>query len=450
MRYLLFISILFFLSTLSLFSDISAQDGWYTEGDFKPTIRVIDLYETWVTVVDPTLPPQPEPSEEQLRKFGGHLTRKETNGHAIHYQLDDIDRDGIWDDLFFMSDFKPGEIKVFYIYIGESTRGMYEHETHAEIGNYGRHNVPIWESKQVGWKLWYPTDVDLLMKPRPVLVGNMEDVLNISGYNVPVEFGIDGMTVSNTFGAGGICLFEYPDNLESVSRPRFSPYKDKGPLHNTRYAFDVVYNGPLRSTIRAHTMNWTSKKGIYELTQYYTAYKNKSYSTCKVVFNQFITQEPNTLFGCGIRAIMNEDKVYIKDGVIISFGKDVLLLNPTKFEPFHNKVIVDFEGIALVVKDIYNPQYQFIPLPRGDSANEMMELQGIQSDMIIGTNHTFRLPVTKDLTFEYLIAAAWSKGYVNKSAEEFKNYVTQTAGEYNNPIRIKTLKLERKELKGEE
>ena len=201
---------------------------------------IVNLYETWVTVVDPALPSQPEPTEEQLRKFGGHLTRKETNGHTIHYQLDDIDRDGIWDELFFMSDFKPGVSKIFYVYIGETTRGMYEHETHAEIGNYGRHNVPIWESKQVGWKLWYPAHVDLFMKPRPVLVGNMEDVLNISGYNVPPEFGTDGMTVSNTFGAGGICLFEYPDKLELVSRPRFSPYKDFGPLDNTRYAFDVV------------------------------------------------------------------------------------------------------------------------------------------------------------------------------------------------------------------
>jgi hypothetical protein len=453
---------------LMLGSLLSAADGWYTEGDFVPISRVKlvlenpldsvrrdcpvivsreampvkDLNETWITVVDPNLPAQPVPTDEQLQKFGGHLAREETNGHFLQYQLDDIDKDGIWDELFFMTDFQPREKKVIYLYIGETSRGMYEHETHAEIGSYGRHIVPIWESKAVGWKLWFPTDVDLLLKPRPVLVGNMEDVLNLSGYNVPPEFGTDGMTVSNTFGAGGIGLFEDPAKPDFVSRPRFSPFRDKGPMANTRYSFDVVSNGPLRSMVSTRTMNWRSGKGTYELVQYYTAYKNKSYSTCRVRFTRFRPSEPRTEFGCGIRAIMNEDNVFQKGGVVISFGKNVELLNPTRFEPWRNRVQVDFEGIALVVKDRYRPRYQYVPVPTGAAAKEMMKLLGTRPEDIIGANHAFRVPVTRDLTFEYMLAAGWSNGYVNRTPEEFREYVLDSAAGYNHPVEIRELTVE--------
>ena len=58
----------------------------------------------WVTVVDPTLTPLLESTEEELKKVGGWQPRAETNGHYIRYQLDDIDKDGIWDELFFMVD----------------------------------------------------------------------------------------------------------------------------------------------------------------------------------------------------------------------------------------------------------------------------------------------------------------------------------------------------------
>ena len=101
--------------------------GWYTEGNYIPETRIkvtlqntLDFDRTdcpvvvtrnrmplpnigdhWVTVVDPTLPSQPDPTGEELAKLGGFITRRETNGHYLYYQLDDIDKDGVWDELFF-------------------------------------------------------------------------------------------------------------------------------------------------------------------------------------------------------------------------------------------------------------------------------------------------------------------------------------------------------------
>ncbi len=384
---------------------------------------VRSLEQTWITIVVSTLPPQPRPTLKELRKKGSGATLEETNGHSIPYQLDDLDKDGVWDELFFMTDFKAGETKIFFFYFGANERGGIPHETHAGMGTYGRHLVPWWESKFLGWKLWYPNSIDLYGKRGPMLVANLEGSGEISGYTAPYEYGCDILTVSETFGAGGICLFENPSQLDLISRPRFNPYAEKGPIHGARFAYDVVVNGPLRSILRAHTMNWRSGNGEYELVQDYTAYMNKSYSTCKVHYLRFLPENTQTRFGCGMRKIMNEYKVFQEGGIIISFGKDLTITDPDVDPAWETKNIVAFEALALVVKDVYNPSYQAVDH--------------------YGGNHTMRIPLTEDLVYEYLIAAGWSEGTINRTEDEFKEYVLKAQKEYNNPIVIKSLKMEK-------
>ena len=65
--------------------------------------------------------------------------------------------------------------------------------------------------------------------------------------------GSDIQSVDNSFGGGGIGLFESPEAPATVSVPRFTPARDAagvkinfnaGPIGDTRYVFDVVANGP--------------------------------------------------------------------------------------------------------------------------------------------------------------------------------------------------------------
>ena len=427
------------------------QQGWYTEGDFAPVIRIsvvltnpldierrecpviiprslmplVSFYEESVFVVDPLLPSQSDPSYEQAKAVGSGITFKETNGHHIPCQLDDIDKDGVWDELFFITDLKPREEKKMFIYIGVNDRGCFEHKTHAEIGSYGRHLVPWWESEVMGWKLWYFSDVDLYGKCEPMLIANHENTTNTSGYTAGSRYGNDIMTVEDSFGAGGICLFEDETNPDKVSRPRFSPFKGQGQIHDTRFTYDVIVNGPMRSTIRVHIMNWRTCRGEYELEQLYTAYKNKSYSTCTVKFLSFIPESNKTSFGCGIRKLMNEAELYREGGTLMSIARNVDIFDPDVQRQFETRLLIDFIGIALVVKDSDNSQYQFV-----------RDFDG---------NHTFRVPVTADRSFEYLIAAGWSKGSVNRTADEFKSYVLSTAREYRHPVEITSLLLEKKQ-----
>ena len=423
------------------------SERWYTQGAFKPVERVQiqiinsldfnrdncpivikrndfpiqDLHEFWVTVVDPDLPSDGEPTKELLARQGFHQARQEKNGHHISHQLDDLDKDGLWDELFFMTDLKASETKIIYVYLGFNQRGWNPHATHAGIGSYCRHLVPFWESEHVGWKLWYASDCDIYGKRTSQLMSVDLYMKNLDGYGVPYDMGSDIMSVSNSFGGGGICVFEHAAYPDSISRPRFTPAREKqgfrhnfnvGQVSDTRYAFDVVVNGPLRSTIKVKTMNWNTGTGSYELEQNYTAYAHHNYAICKVKFHQFNSQKDRISAGVGIRKNQNEMMYYNQSGVIITAGPEEIR-NPDDIEGLQ-KLTVDYVGTALVVKEEYQPIYHFISGWKG--------------------NHVFQVTQSDDIEFEYLIAAGWSEGSVLRTLDDFKKYVLKISlGYFRSP-----------------
>lgn len=440
------------LSAIGAIGD-DAPAAWYTQADFEPDERIElvlenpldrarsnspviirrdqldmlpDVHELAITLVDPSLPGRPEPSAELFARQGGHETRKETNGRWIPYQLDDLDHDGLWDELFFMTDFEPGERKVLYLYVGFQNYGWEPHRTHANIGSYVRHTVPFWESEHIGWKLWFHTDIDVFGKREPVLMSQRLYMDNLDGYgvsHVDPAFGSDVMQVGRSFGGGGIGVFEDRANPDVVSRPRFTPGGphstnfNAGPEGDSRHAFTVLTNGPVRSMIRARTFNWDSGNGEYAVEQIYTAFAGASYSTARVTFTRFEPENPGTAFAVGIRKHLDEDHFYKDDGIVIS-GAPEAIRNLDDRGLRENTLFVDYVGTALVVPEKYDPEYVAVP--------EFSE------------NHAFRIEPGQARAFEYLIAAGWSEGSVNRTPEAFEEYVLGTAEEFNAPIELAT------------
>ena len=118
-----------------------------------------------------------------------------------------------------------------------------------------------------------------------------------------------------------------------------------------------------------------------------------------------------------MREIMHEYKTYQDGGTIISYGRDVPIESPHPDETGEEKLraVLDFEGLALVVKDKYAPQYLNIDA--------------------YGGNHTFKVPVNENRSYEYLFTGAWSEGLINTTEQEFKEYVIQL--QQSSTIRLK-------------
>lgn len=457
---ILFIPLMFFLGVLQCAAQVQTQYGWYTEGeDNMPTERIRvtvtnpldiplenqpvvihrsslpiqNIPERWINVVDPNLPPRDHPTPEELQEFGGYLLRKETHGRAITQQIDDVDKDGIWDEIFFVTDLGPRESRDFFLYIGFFERGLYEHKTHAAIGNYGRMTVPFWESENIGWKLWYPHSADVHGKVEPRLTAYAEYSTNLSGYYMEWELGTDIMQVRNSFGGGGMGILEDPNDPENPARAEYSPNRDTGPYTDTRYSYDVVFNGPLRSRIKVTTTNWHSQGGgYYELEQEYTAIMDKNWSLVNVKFNKFMPPTNEAMFVAGIRkvgvAASDEYKAVVGDGYVISMGRDVVARIPDE-DIGDEALLVPWQSTALAVKKEYNPEY-------------------VEISNMLG-NHLFKIPVTDDYSFEYMIAGSWSYGFNRNNEEEFVEYMKTEVLKYNHPPIVEVHEYERKSEAGQ-
>lgn len=428
---------------------VAGDPGWYSQGSFVPDERVAivirnpldearegapvvirradlpmlhDVHELSITLVDPAGAPRGEPSLRTRAAEGAHGRVGEANGRSFDYQFDDLDGDGLWDELFFIADFAPGERKTVHAYIGPHQRGWNPHRTHAAIGSYMRHLVPFWESENIGWKLWFPTDIDVYAKRRPQLMANRLYMENLDGYAVSLidpALGSDIMQVSETFGGGGIGVFDDPADPNAVARPRFTPRAtagdnfNTGPVGDTRYAFSVVVNGPLRSMVRVRTMNWDSGHGQYAVEQVYTAYAGKDYTTAKVQFTRFDPAHPGAEIAVGIRRRPGETDFAQAGGMVVTSAPEVIR-NPDDLEAVQQDMQVDFAGTALVVRDEYRPRYFFSPASEG--------------------NHLMRITPDADRRFEYLLAAGWSEGQGPATPEAFQAYVEKAAREYAAPI----------------
>lgn len=434
--------------------------AWYTQGSFAPQVRVEctventldidrencpviirradfpvpDLHEMWVTVVDPALPPAPAPTPERLTLQGGHELRRETNGHAVYHQVDDIDKDGIWDEIFFQTDLKAGEKRTFYIYLGENSRGWNKHYTHANIGSYCRHLMPFWENEYIGWKIWFANSCDVFGKRKPTLMSQHLYMENIDGYGIQTidpDYGSDIQRVANSFGGGSVCLFEFPERPDSASRPRFTPKhfelapKSKwnaGQMSDTRYTYDVVFNGPIRSMIRIKGMNWDSGNGFYEYVQDYTIYAHTNYCTSQVRFTTFEPRKQGVAPGCGVRQKPEQDNFVQHGGLVVTSGPEYIS-DPENIDnrpPWK----VPFIGMALAVREQYRPEYRYIRTNDG--------------------NHTFRVTPDAHNAYEYMVMASWAEGPRYNTKETFNAYAEQMYREYNNPVRVACAKPEQK------
>lgn len=338
------------------------------------------LHEMWITIVDPSLPPHPEPTKEVLAFVGGYGIRKEINGHQIFYHL-----------------------------------------------------ILWWESANIDWKLWFPTSIDMYGERKQILMSEEICIHNYCGsYDVPKvnwDYGSDIMSVCDSICASAIGLFEFIDKHDSVSLPRFTfivgENFSKKNLMKTNLQILVIrlvfiMNGPILSIYRVRTMKWNTGNGYYELVQDYTAYSNQNYSIYKVTYTKFLPYNKVVSFACGIKANKNESGNIVEKDIAICIGSE-LVADPNDYTG-QIAYKVDFIESALEAKDKYKPFYQCIKS--------------------FGKNHTFRIPITNDLSFEYLIAGAWGEGIVYNTPDLFIEYMRETAVEYNNPIKVTFGKLE--------
>lgn len=226
---------------------------------------------------------------------------KDLTGEYIPCQVDDIDGDGQWDELFGLTDLGPSApIKVVIAFItpelyptfpsrtnlhlGDAKNGFRELKEADRLEGVSYHNYanitsaafqmegPAWENDKVGFRNYMDqrNGMDIFGKTSSKMVLEEVGIEGAPSYHEPGEWGMDVLKVGTSLGAGGIG-YMYGDSLYRVG--------DNG---SGRY--EVEFQGPQRSRFKLTYTDWKVEELSLDVVHHVEIVAGRHYYQSSVVY----------------------------------------------------------------------------------------------------------------------------------------------------------------------
>ncbi len=198
---------------------------------------------------------------------------KDESGSYIPSQVDDVDGDGVWDELFALTDMEPSGQKILSLtFVSPEEYPSFEKRTNLRLGSHEKgypelleaerlegvsyHNYggrtsavyqmegPAWENDKVGFRNYMDqrNGMDIFGKLTPKMVLDSVGVEGSPSYHGHADWGMDVLKVGTSLGSGGIGYL-YNDSIYRVGDNGSGTYK-------------VVFEGPLHSRFNLSYTNW--------------------------------------------------------------------------------------------------------------------------------------------------------------------------------------------------
>lgn len=217
-----------------------------------------------------------------------------TMNELYPYQLDDLDGDGQWDELFFLVDLKPKDTLVLKMEYQKTQRATHftslanvrfgsKNEPYEELDNVTRLSDgdtkitsqvfqmegPAWENDVVGFRNYFDArnGMDIFGKQTSKMV---LDSAGIKGQNYHAldDWGMDILKVGTSLGAGAIAL------KQNDSIYRWSPSGEA--------SYRRIADGPLRSILELKYNNWQVDGSKVNLTHRISIWGGANYFKSEV------------------------------------------------------------------------------------------------------------------------------------------------------------------------
>jgi hypothetical protein len=357
-------------------------------------------------------------------------------GDTIPAQLDDLDRDGNWDELFFVADFKAGEERKFalrwidspvqttpktHIRFGvrqtENSRvepalsdTFYADQLPGVIGyQHYQTDGPTWENDKAGFRIYLDgrNSIDVYGKKVSYItsdsIGIGKDGHTENNYSEMKDWGMDILAVGNSVGLGGISL-KAKDSLARLG------VTEQDSLNNVDSTVcNVVSNGNVRAILEFDYRNWKPLSRNYHVKTT-TAIWPGVYAFQNTVNMQGLQQNDTLLIGLvNSNTTKAAEEININDRWIILLTHDQQSINKTWYL-----------GMALIVP---KEQYAgFIDAPKqGKLSNTFLAKMNAKNDQ----------PLT------YYAVAAWELSDPEfKDPAYFRNYVSNLAKQIDASLKI--------------
>jgi len=315
----------------------------------------------------------------------------------IPSQADDIDYDGERDELVFLVDLEPQQIKeVVIMYASQDMSITLGYPNRVQAGIFPELRGMAWESELIMYRLPFNegTSVDVFCKETDGLsfVQLISDIPIGRRTSMPIQ------PIGNWSGCGGFGLWDgktvIPADHQSLRYPR------------------VVANGPIRTIVQLIVDNWKFRSETLKVTSTVSIFGGQRWSKhhLKIEGNSTPVRIATGLPDHdNINASQNE-----KDGFIYTWGRQ------------SNWSLSDELGLSI----IYPTKYF-------DSAKEKVFAKGIKDQI---PSRAVVLNPDEENQFQYYFMAAWNRREDGvKNEQDFANLMKFTAAEINTPPIVKIL-----------
>lgn len=359
-----------------------------------------------------------------------------SDGEKIIPQTDDTDADNVWDELFFLSDFNPGEVKIYQLkweqggdtpsarvnaHLGKRLaaqlpvkpvlRDTFLPGNLPAILGYQPYQTdgPVWENDKVGFRHYLDgrNAKDLFGKQHADLVLDKVGLTSggavIDNYHVLAPWGRDVLSVGESPGLGGIALLIG----DKPARLGVSVGDTVTPVEQT--VLNITASGPLRTRVELDYKNWhASPERVYQVRELSSiwpgmyAFQNKVQLSGLIGGEQLLVSIPKTNTDRGLSEWMvNDDWVVLYTHDQQSYDREYWL------------------GLALLLpKEFY----------RGNSTFE--------SEEKLHDAFYAKLKLLENQYIEYYVVGCWEYADPQfKDESYFKNYLQRLADELDTEVR---------------
>ncbi|MBU2491668.1 MAG: DUF4861 domain-containing protein [Bacteroidetes bacterium] len=352
-------------------------------------------------------------------------TVKDKNTWEIPFQLDDLDKNGKWDELFFQIDFESKQIIDVEINFGEDKNkaNKFLKRVNAVIDDRPRDPwtvyKPLWESEIMTYLTYGATQIDVIGKTIPRLsLDYFYGEVKHPQHTFSAEFGHDFLLTANTMSLHSIFIQEANGN---IARPwTTNAYSiSKKIERDAKYDSKILADGPLRAIVKTKVTDWRTDLGTYEFEIVYSIASLKRYTTVELKMTKYPGNKRDIRFGAGMRQIY-EDFVYKKKPeYMMAIAQDV----------YEAGILNHLIARGIVITNKYDTEEIYI---KNDTT-----LIDIPNN---GPNYGFLFP-KGTLELKYGFAGAWEKDGGVTSPKQWANYLLNVSDEIGEPVIIKLILL---------
>ena len=341
------------------------------------------------------------------------------SGEALATQVDDLDGDGIWDEVVFLATAQPSTQQLVNIkLVNLSDFPQFEVRTNAHLakiendtyvgltnaarltseqgpaGGVFQFEGPGWENDIVGFRNYLDArnGMDIFGKTTSKMV--LDSVGINEDYHVLQPWGYDILRVGTSLGAGALAI-----KIDGLPI-RLSPKENS--------SFEIIAEGPVRSIVRFTYNNWEVGNHKYDIIHDVSIYAGKWYYTSEVYF---VGHTGETGLLAGITTIDLGDK----EAKILNTDGITTVLT-------HGKQSFNFEnlGLAIMVSDNYYV-----------GVNRVGEGGDITNTILV------EMAVKDELPVQFRFYAAWELTDKTFAEEQnFQSFLENEAMKLSNPLTV--------------